>query len=80
MPAGLSPVGVFFIIFLLFNYTKLILLCIKNAWEHIMTDYDVIVIGAGPAGSTVAKIAANAGYRVLMLEKKHPATRRVPDM
>ncbi len=35
-----------------------------------MTDYDVIVIGAGPAGSTVAKIAANAGHSVLMLEKQ----------
>ena len=35
-----------------------------------MTDYDVIVIGAGPAGSTVAKIAAKAGHSVLILEKQ----------
>jgi digeranylgeranylglycerophospholipid reductase len=35
-----------------------------------MTDYDLIVVGAGPAGSTVAKTAAKAGYSVLMLEKK----------
>ena len=35
-----------------------------------MTDYDLIVVGAGPAGSTVAKTAAKAGHSVLMLEKK----------
>ncbi len=32
-------------------------------------DYDVIVVGAGPAGSIAAKTAANEGYRVLVLEK-----------
>ncbi len=32
-------------------------------------DYDVIVVGAGPAGSITAKTVANAGYRVLVLEK-----------
>jgi len=31
---------------------------------------DVVVIGAGPAGSTVARIAASKGYRVLVLEKE----------
>lgn len=31
--------------------------------------YDVIVIGAGPAGSTAAKILAEKGYRVLLVEK-----------
>ena len=31
--------------------------------------YDVIVIGAGPAGSTAAKILAEQGCRVLMAEK-----------
>jgi FADH2-dependent halogenase len=31
--------------------------------------YDVIVIGAGPAGSTAAYILANQGYSVLILEK-----------
>ncbi|HEU0184718.1 MAG TPA: NAD(P)/FAD-dependent oxidoreductase [Blastocatellia bacterium] len=31
--------------------------------------YDVIVIGAGPAGSTVSALLARAGLRVLLLEK-----------
>ncbi len=34
-----------------------------------IADYDVIVIGAGPAGSVTAAIVAKAGYRVLVLEK-----------
>lgn len=33
------------------------------------TDYDVIVIGAGPAGSMAARFAAEKGVSVLMLEK-----------
>jgi digeranylgeranylglycerophospholipid reductase len=32
-------------------------------------DYDVIVVGAGPAGSTAARFAAEHGISVLMLEK-----------
>jgi digeranylgeranylglycerophospholipid reductase len=32
--------------------------------------YDVIVVGAGPAGSTAARYAAHRGARVLMLEKR----------
>lgn len=33
------------------------------------TEYDIIVVGAGPAGSTAARYAAAGGARVLMLEK-----------
>lgn len=33
-------------------------------------DYDVIVVGAGPAGSTAAHTAADGGLSVLMLEKR----------
>ena len=31
--------------------------------------YDVLVIGAGPAGSTAARVLAGRGYRVLLVEK-----------
>jgi len=34
------------------------------------TDYDVIVVGGGPAGSMTAKHAAKKGARVLMIEKR----------
>ncbi|MCP4682685.1 MAG: NAD(P)/FAD-dependent oxidoreductase, partial [Desulfobacterales bacterium] len=35
-----------------------------------MNDYDVLVIGAGPAGSTAAKVASEEGLQVLMIERK----------
>lgn len=35
-----------------------------------MADYDVLVIGAGPAGATTARFAADAGLRVLLVDKK----------
>ena len=31
--------------------------------------YDVIVVGAGPAGCTAAKTLAEKGYKVLLVEK-----------
>jgi FAD-dependent halogenase len=36
-----------------------------------MYDYDVVVIGGGPAGSTVATLLSQWGRRVLLLEKEH---------
>jgi flavin-dependent dehydrogenase len=33
------------------------------------TEYDCIVIGGGPSGSTTAALVADAGYRVLLLER-----------
>jgi digeranylgeranylglycerophospholipid reductase len=33
-------------------------------------DYDIIVVGAGPAGSITAKYAAKAGANVLLIEKR----------
>lgn len=34
-----------------------------------MADYDVIVVGAGPAGSSVARTCAKAGLKVMLYEK-----------
>ena len=33
-------------------------------------DYDVVIVGAGPAGSMTAKWAAKNGAKVLMIEKR----------
>jgi digeranylgeranylglycerophospholipid reductase len=35
----------------------------------IDSEYDIVVIGAGPAGSTAARFAAEAGAKVLMVDK-----------
>jgi len=35
-----------------------------------MPEYDVVIVGAGPAGSMTAKWAAKSGARVLMIEKR----------
>src|SRR5437764_15451178 len=34
-----------------------------------MTSYDCIVIGGGPAGATLGTLVAQAGYKVLVLER-----------
>ncbi|MFF6877094.1 MULTISPECIES: FAD-dependent oxidoreductase [unclassified Streptomyces] len=34
-------------------------------------EFDVIVVGGGPGGSTTAGLVAKAGHRVLLLEKEH---------
>jgi geranylgeranyl reductase family protein len=33
------------------------------------TNYDVLVVGAGPAGATAAKLLAEAGYQTLLVDK-----------
>jgi flavin-dependent dehydrogenase len=36
-----------------------------------MADCDVLVVGGGPAGSTLAALTAEKGWRVTVLEKDH---------
>ena len=38
-----------------------------------MTDYDIIIIGAGPAGMSAASVAANGGLDVLLLDEQPDA-------
>ena len=39
----------------------------------IPDDFDVVIIGGGPAGATAAGLLAQRGRRVLVLEKeRHP--------
>ena len=35
-----------------------------------MSDYDIVVVGSGPAGATTARYAAQGGLRVLIVDKK----------
>jgi NAD(P) transhydrogenase len=35
------------------------------------TRYDLVVIGSGPAGDSAAQLAATAGYRVAIVERRH---------
>jgi hypothetical protein len=37
--------------------------------ERLMTDFDVVVVGAGPAGSTAARALAQGGARVCLVDK-----------
>ena len=36
-----------------------------------MTDYDVVIVGAGPVGMTAALDLAQRGVRVAIIEKRH---------
>ncbi len=40
-------------------------------------EYDVIVVGGGPSGSTTAALVAEAGYRTLLLERDAEPRRKV---
>lgn len=39
--------------------------------KQTATDYDVVVVGAGPSGSTTAYLLAKWGYRVCVVDKAH---------
>jgi len=41
-----------------------------NAHAHASTDCDVLIIGAGPAGTSTATILAEHGHRVIVLERE----------
>src|SRR3954470_11066396 len=41
------------------------------------TEYDCIVIGGGPSGSTTATLVADAGFRTLLLERDLEPRRKV---
>lgn len=38
--------------------------------QSVKFDYDVVVVGAGPAGTTTARFAAQSGLRVLLVDKR----------
>ena len=45
--------------------------------KTLESEYDCIVIGGGPSGSTTAALVADAGYRVLLLERDVEPRRKV---
>jgi digeranylgeranylglycerophospholipid reductase len=42
----------------------------NNTGSGVMQEYDIVVIGSGPAGATTALFAAKNGLRVLLVDKK----------
>ncbi len=48
-----------------------------EATKPIASEYDCIVMGAGPAGSTVATLVAKEGFRVLLVERDRFPRRHV---
>ncbi len=43
----------------------------------LSSEYDCIVIGGGPSGSTTAALVADAGFRTLLLERDAEPRRKV---
>ncbi len=39
--------------------------------ENSNTNFDIVIIGAGPGGSVAAKVAADNGYSVCLIDKEN---------
>ncbi len=55
------------------NILSLIIIIWDN-WRVYIINYDVVVVGAGPAGSTTARFLAKEGLKVKILEAKRNDT------
>src|SRR2546430_17723436 len=42
-----------------------------SAASGLLNECDVLVVGGGPAGSTISALLAEKGWRVTLLEKEH---------
>ena len=42
----------------------------EHLHKHTLEDFDVVIIGSGPAGATTARFAATNGLKVLLLDKR----------
>src|SRR4249920_2163857 len=51
--------------------------CSGAAGADVKPDYDAIIVGAGPAGSTAAILLASAGWSVALIEKQVFPRRKV---
>ncbi|HET6491394.1 MAG TPA: FAD-dependent monooxygenase, partial [Burkholderiales bacterium] len=51
--------------------------CSGSASTGMRTDYDAMIVGAGPAGSTAAILLASAGWSVALIEKQAFPRRKV---
>ncbi|MFB3890206.1 MAG: NAD(P)/FAD-dependent oxidoreductase [Candidatus Bathyarchaeia archaeon] len=49
----------------------------QNSISPVPSMKDVIVIGAGPAGATAAKVIASSGFEVQLVEKRKPSQPKV---
>ena len=62
---------------LLSSLRVLCALCGEYFMRPQLSEYDCIVIGGGPSGSTTAALVADAGFRVLLLERDVEPRRKV---
>lgn len=69
--------SVFLVISILGKYITASITKLFQSKMHTYNNYDTIVIGGGPAGSTAATIIAQQGYRVLLLERDAEPTFKI---